>query len=75
MKEMYESGLYAETNPTWHEEDAEWKANHIRNIVQRNDIPTDRICDVGCGAGAILVNLEKSFQEHTCPDLMCRHRL
>jgi hypothetical protein len=33
MKEMYESDLYVEKNPTWHEEDAPWKAGHIERMI------------------------------------------
>jgi cyclopropane fatty-acyl-phospholipid synthase-like methyltransferase len=61
MKEMYEGDLYAEKNPTWHEEDAPWKAGHIERMVKRNKIPRDRICEIGCGTGEILLTLEKAF--------------
>ncbi|SDT58379.1 class I SAM-dependent methyltransferase [Bradyrhizobium canariense] len=61
MKEMYESDLYGEKNPTWHEEDSAWKAGHIERMIKRNKIPSDRICEVGCGTGEILLTLEKAF--------------
>jgi cyclopropane fatty-acyl-phospholipid synthase-like methyltransferase len=61
MKEMYEGDLYAEKNPTWHEEDAPWKAGHIERMIKKNNIPTDTICEVGCGTGDILLTLEKAF--------------
>lgn len=61
MKEMYEGDLYAEKNPTWHEEDAPWKAGHIERMIKRNKIPRDRICEIGCGTGEILLTLEKAF--------------
>jgi cyclopropane fatty-acyl-phospholipid synthase-like methyltransferase len=61
MKEMYETELYGEKNPTWHEEDAPWKAGHIEEMIRRNRIPVNRICEVGCGTGQILLTLEKSF--------------
>jgi cyclopropane fatty-acyl-phospholipid synthase-like methyltransferase len=61
MKDMYESDLYAEKNPTWHEEDAPWKAGHIERMIIRNNIPHDRICEIGCGTGDILLTLEKAF--------------
>jgi len=31
---MYEGDLYAEKNPTWHEEDAPWKAGHIERMIR-----------------------------------------
>lgn len=61
MKEMYEGDLYAEKNPTWHEEDAPWKAGHVERMIKRNKIPCDSICEVGCGTGEILLTLEKAF--------------
>jgi cyclopropane fatty-acyl-phospholipid synthase-like methyltransferase len=61
MKEMYETELYGEKNPTWHEEDAPWKARHIEEMIRRNNISVDRICEVGCGTGQILLTLEKAF--------------
>jgi cyclopropane fatty-acyl-phospholipid synthase-like methyltransferase len=61
MKEMYEGDLYAEKNPTWHEEDAPWKARHIERLIHKNDVPRGTICEVGCGTGEILLNLERAF--------------
>lgn len=61
MKEMYETDVYGEKNPTWHEEDAPWKARHIEEMIRRNEVPFDRICEVGCGTGQILLTLEKAF--------------
>jgi len=61
MREMYESGSYAQKNPTWHEEDAPWKADHIEKMIKRHKIPCGRICEVGCGIGEILLELERAF--------------
>jgi hypothetical protein len=65
MKEMYEGDLYAEKNPTWHEEDAPWKAGHVERMIKRNKIPCDSICEIGCGTGEILLTLEKAFSSAT----------
>jgi cyclopropane fatty-acyl-phospholipid synthase-like methyltransferase len=61
MKEMYEGDLYAQKNPTWHEEDAPWKAGHIERMIKRNNLPCQRICEIGCGTGDILLSLGKAF--------------
>ncbi|XIA64851.1 class I SAM-dependent methyltransferase [Bradyrhizobium sp. TZ2] len=61
MKEMYESDLYFEKNPTWHEEDAPWKTDHIEKMIKRNKVVHDSICEIGCGTGEILLTLEKAF--------------
>jgi len=65
MQTIYEQATYADNNPTWHEEDSPWKANHIRNILQDNHIPHRRICEIGCGVGGILLNLEQHFPDAT----------
>jgi cyclopropane fatty-acyl-phospholipid synthase-like methyltransferase len=61
MRDMYQSEAYAEKNPTWHEEDAPWKANHIRAILTDNTAKAETFADVGCGTGAILLALEQAF--------------
>ncbi|MFB9948309.1 class I SAM-dependent methyltransferase [Rhizobium puerariae] len=63
MKEIYEGNLYAERNPTWHEEDSPWKAKHIEGIIRKNGLSFQTICEVGCGTGEILLNLERSFPQ------------
>jgi cyclopropane fatty-acyl-phospholipid synthase-like methyltransferase len=65
MKHMYESDLYMEKNPTWHEEDAPWKAGHIERMIKKTSIPHGTICEVGCGTGEILLTLEKTFPATT----------
>lgn len=61
MLEIYQSETYAENNPNWHEEDAPWKAKQIAEIINKNAIQFDTLCEVGCGTGDILLNLERSF--------------
>jgi cyclopropane fatty-acyl-phospholipid synthase-like methyltransferase len=63
MRTLYEGFSYSESNPTWHEEDSPWKANHIGNIIDDNAVPHHRICEVGCGVGNILLNLEKRYPD------------
>jgi SAM-dependent methyltransferase len=61
MQEMYVTDAYQKNNPTWHEEDSPWKAGHIQNMIIRNRLTANSICEVGCGTGEILLNLEKDF--------------
>ena len=63
MRDMYEQEIYAEKNPTWHEEDAPWKAGHIERMLRKHGLPVGRICEVGCGTGEILLALEKAFPQ------------
>lgn len=62
-KEMYTDGDYLKKNPTWHVEDSPWKAKHIIRMIKQNNITPKTICEVGCGAGEILRQLQDSMNE------------
>ncbi|MFH1093332.1 MAG: class I SAM-dependent methyltransferase [Candidatus Omnitrophota bacterium] len=57
-KSMYNSGDYSLKNPSWHKEDAKWKAQKI--IILMNDDflkklkPEVDLIDIGCGTAEIL---------------------
>ena len=57
MDQMYLDGKYKASNPTWHEEDAPWKADHIHAILADNAVRFRTVAEVGCGTGEILVRL------------------
>lgn len=61
--DSYESGDYLARNPTWDEEDSEWKANQVLRIIDRNHLAPKSIVEVGCGAGGILASLHSTFPE------------
>jgi len=54
---VYESGGYRADNPTWHLEDARWKADHVAGILRRNSIVPSSIADIGCGVGGVVAEL------------------
>ena len=58
---IYKNGTYLTNNPTWHKEDADWKTKHVLNIITRNNIIPNTICEVGCGTGDILRALQLSI--------------
>ena len=58
---IYTSGEYAAKNPTYHVEDSAWKAHQILKIIQRNNLQPLSICEVGCGAGEILRQLQSNL--------------
>jgi Methyltransferase domain len=58
---VYTSGEYLEKNPTWHVEDSPWKAKQILKLMKRNHLSPKTICEVGCGAGEILRQLQMSM--------------
>lgn len=55
--ESYESGDYLAKNPTWDEEDSEWKAGHVLKMFDRNHLVPQSVVEVGCGAGGVLASL------------------
>ncbi len=54
MKTIYEDGSYLKNNPTWHEEESQWKAKQITRMLAKHNIIPSTVCDVGCGAGGII---------------------
>jgi len=61
--DIYRDGNYLRRNPSWHAEDSPWKAERIATILRRNDIEPRTVCDVGCGAGAVLQHLQDRLGE------------
>jgi cyclopropane fatty-acyl-phospholipid synthase-like methyltransferase len=58
---IYEDGQYGANNPGWHAEDSPWKAGHVARLLKAHQITPLRLCEVGCGAGEILVNLAREY--------------
>lgn len=56
--DMYTDGEYLKNNPTWDVEDAPWKADHIFRMIEKHDLKPTTICEVGCGCGEILYQLQ-----------------
>jgi len=56
--ELYSGGEYLARNPTWHVEDSAWKAQQILRMLQRHSLTPRTICEVGCGAGEVLRQLQ-----------------
>lgn len=54
---IYHDGAYLRHNPTWHAEDACYKAKDILAFLARHNLRPVTICEVGCGAGGILEQL------------------
>jgi SAM-dependent methyltransferase len=62
---FYTDGKYFEQNPTWDIEDSPWKADKIAGILNRNALRPKSVLEVGCGAGEILVQLQKKLSGET----------
>ena len=63
--ESYESGDYLAKNPTWDEEDSDWKADQVLKMFDRNHLAPKSIIEVGCGAGGVLASLYDVLPEIT----------
>ncbi len=57
--EFYINGEYFKNNPTWDIADAGWKTDVIVDLLTRNNIAVIDVIEIGCGAGANLVELAK----------------
>jgi SAM-dependent methyltransferase len=55
---MYIDGDYLKNNPTWDVEDAPWKADLIFQMIKKHHMDPKTICEIGCGCGEILHQLQ-----------------
>jgi SAM-dependent methyltransferase len=63
---IYGDGTYLQQNPGWHQEDSAWKAMHVQKMLGKHRITPKSVCEVGCGAGAILDHLASTYGESVC---------
>jgi hypothetical protein len=61
--DMYLDGEYLKNNPTWDAEDAPWKANLVFHLIQKHNLNPKNICEIGCGCGEILQQLQRQMPE------------
>jgi len=66
MTSIYCDGEYLMNNKNWHSEDSAWKAHHISEIIDRNNISFHTVMEIGCGAGAILNALSSRYDDEKC---------
>jgi hypothetical protein len=58
VDERYRDGEYLNKNPSWHAEESPYKAMNILKILERNQLAPRSICEIGCGAGETLRQLQ-----------------
>lgn len=61
---IYLSGKYARQNPDYHVEDSSWKAQQIAKMLEKHQLQISSVCEIGCGAGEIL----RQLQQYMPPD-------
>jgi SAM-dependent methyltransferase len=64
---VYRDGSYLKYNPSWHIEESPFKVRQILRMVSQQRLAPKSVCDVGCGAGLVLAEL----QPHLSPDCIC----
>jgi SAM-dependent methyltransferase len=62
-EDRYRSNRYLASHPTWHVEDSVWKAQQILVLLERLQVSPATICEIGCGAGAVLEALERKLPD------------
>ena len=60
---IYKNGAYLQNNPTWDISDSPFKGKEVVDILCRNHIKPETICDVGCGAGGVLQYLQEQIPD------------
>src|ERR1017187_4947833 len=65
FEDIYTSGEYLERNPGWHVEESPWKAKQILRMLAQNHLHPQSVCEVGCGVGEILKQLQNNMDD-TC---------
>jgi cyclopropane fatty-acyl-phospholipid synthase-like methyltransferase len=60
---LYVDGEYLARNPAWHTEESAWKARQVLRMLRRNRVAPKTVCDVGCGAGEVLKQLQENLDK------------
>ena len=63
VSSIYRDGAYLEQNEDWHCKDSLWKANHILDLLRKNEVSFQSAVEVGCGAGKILHELSQALPD------------
>ena len=56
---IYLDGTYAAQNAHFGDDNAAWKAGNVKRMLDLMKWPAQRICEIGCGGGGILMELGK----------------
>jgi 2-polyprenyl-3-methyl-5-hydroxy-6-metoxy-1,4-benzoquinol methylase len=58
LEDIYRSGAYHDRAPSWHVEESAGKAREILHLLRSHHLTPHTICEVGCGAGEVLRQLQ-----------------
>jgi 2-polyprenyl-3-methyl-5-hydroxy-6-metoxy-1,4-benzoquinol methylase len=65
LEAQYTQGLYLEKARDWHDSDSHFRGADVHKILTRNNISPKTVVDVGCGAGGVLLELQKRLPADT----------
>ena len=60
----YINGNYLENVKDWHIGDSAWKAGNVDRLIKKHQLSPRLVYDVGCGAGEILVELQRRMNSN-----------
>lgn len=63
-KNIYCDGEYIKNNPLYHVADSSWKAQQIKKMVIKHELEVETICEIGCGAGEVLRQLQNQMTKN-----------
>lgn len=58
----YLNGAYLAKVKDWHAGDSPWKASKVLQMIEKHRLAPGSVYDIGCGAGEILVELQKNWK-------------
>jgi SAM-dependent methyltransferase len=62
---QYVDGTYLQNVGDWHAGDSPWKARQVYSMIAKHKLTPALVYDVGCGAGQILVELQRRLSSET----------
>jgi SAM-dependent methyltransferase len=63
MKDIYNDNTYLKNNPDWHANDASFKTEQILKLLKKIPVSIQKIAEIGCGSGQILVELSHKLSD------------
>ncbi|HET9981563.1 MAG TPA: class I SAM-dependent methyltransferase [Ktedonobacterales bacterium] len=65
LEDIYRTGAYSQLAPTWHVDESAAKAREILRLMESHRLTPRTICEVGCGAGEVLRQLQLALRDDT----------
>ena len=65
LEDIYRTGAHSQLAPTWHVDESAAKAREILRLMESHQLTPRTICEVGCGAGEVLRQLQVALPDDT----------